>query len=141
MERALIRIDLVVTTKNEAHTDVDQLVAGEQTTLHRIPNTVLNGPDVLLRNGATRDLVFEDKPFARSRLDLDLDVTKLAATAGLLLVNLFAGRGLRNRLAISNLRLADVGLDAKLALHAIDDDLEMKLAHAGNDCLSGFMIG
>src|ERR1041385_3881497 len=125
MERALIRIDLVVTTKDEAHTNVDQLVTGEETTLHRIPNTVLDGPDVLLRNRTTRDLVLEDKPLARSRLDLDLHVTKLPATTGLFLVNLFAGRGLRNRLAISDLRFADVRLNAKLALHAIDDDLEV----------------
>src|SRR5215470_9217549 len=127
MERALIRIDLVITSKHQAHTDVNELVAGEKTTLHRITNSVLDGPDVLLGNGAARNLVLENKSFARSRLDLDLHMTKLAAAAGLLLVNFFAGRGLRNRFTIRDLRLADVSLNTKLALHAIDDDLEVKL--------------
>ena len=35
-----------------------------------------------------------------------------------------------NRLAVRDLRLADVRLDLELALHALDDDLEVQLAHA-----------
>jgi hypothetical protein len=33
--------------------------------------------------------------------------------------------------------LPDVGLDLELALHAVDDDLEVQLAHAGDDGLAG----
>ena len=68
-------------------------------------------------------------------------MAKLTTTARLLLVNLFARCSLRNRFAIGDLRLTDICLDAEFALHAIDDDLEVKLAHSGDDRLAGFMIG
>src|SRR5262249_46384924 len=45
------------------------------------------------------------------------------------------------RLAVGNLRLADVGVDTKLALHAIDDDLEVQLAHARDDRLPRLVVG
>ena len=48
---------------------------------------------------------------------------------------------LANGLAIRHLRLADVGLDFVLAHHAVDDDFEVQLAHAGDDGLSGVGIG
>jgi hypothetical protein len=40
-------------------------------------------------------------------------------------------------LAVHHLRLADVGGDAVLAAHAVDDDLEVQLAHAPDDGLAG----
>jgi hypothetical protein len=43
-------------------------------------------------------------------------------------------------LAVRHLRRADIGLDLELALHAIDDDLEMKLAHALDDGLAALVI-
>ena len=44
--------------------------------------------------------------------------------------------GLADRFAIRDLRLADVGFDAELALHAVDDDFQVQLAHAGDDGLA-----
>ena len=65
----------------------------------------------------------------------------LAAAAGLahelaFLLDLGA-----DRLAVGDLRLADVRLDLELALHAVDDDLEVQLAHAGDDRLAGLLVG
>ena len=37
---------------------------------------------------------------------------------------------LRDRLAVGDLRAADVRVDVELALEAVDDDLEVQLAHA-----------
>ncbi len=45
-----------------------------------------------------------------------------------------------NCLAVSNLRLADVSLDVKLALHAVDQNFKVKLTHTGDNCLAGFII-
>ena len=45
------------------------------------------------------------------------------------------------RLAIRHLRLADVGFDLVLAHHAVDDDLQMQLAHAADDGLARIRIG
>jgi hypothetical protein len=47
---------------------------------------------------------------------------------------------LRDRLAIRHLRRADVRLDLELALHAVDQDVEMKLAHALDDGLTALVV-
>src|SRR5690606_8278685 len=95
----------------------------------------------LTRDRTARDLVFEHEAFARSRLDLELDVAELSAAARLLLEDLFALSRDGDRFAVRNLRLTDIRLDAELPLHAVDDDLEVKLAHSGDDRLSGFVVG
>ena len=47
----------------------------------------------------------------------------------------------RERLLVGDLRLADAGFDAELALQAVDDDLEVQLAHAGDDDLARLLVG
>ena len=49
--------------------------------------------------------------------------------------------GLRDRLAVGDLRPADVRVDVELALQAVDDDLEVELAHAGDQRLAGLLVG
>ena len=59
------------------------------------------------------------------------DVRVLAATTGLADVAHFDLLDrLRDRLAVRDLRLADVRLDVELAHHAVDEHLEVQLAHA-----------
>jgi hypothetical protein len=36
--------------------------------------------------------------------------------------------------------LPTFGFDAEFALHAVNDDFKVKLAHSGDDRLSGFVI-
>ena len=43
-------------------------------------------------------------------------------------------------LAVRDLRLADVGLDLELALHPVDQHLEVQLAHAADDGLAGLLV-
>src|SRR5690242_15071352 len=133
MERALIRVDFVVATEYEPHLDVDHFISGEETTLHRVANSLLDRLDVFPRNRTTGDLILKHKTFSGRRLDLDLDVSVLTATTRLFLVNLFTRSGPGDRLAISHLRLTDICFDAKLTLHSIDDDLEVKFTHTGDD--------
>src|SRR5205814_2912955 len=75
------------------------------------------------------------------RLELEPDVAVLAAAARLLDELAFGLERLLERLAVGDLRLADGGLDAELALHAVDDDLEVQLAHARNDGLARLLVG
>src|SRR5207253_7783482 len=133
--------DFVNSAVNQTHSDIDHVVAGELTALHRVMNALFRWLDELARNCSALDLVFENETFAGSRLDLEFDVRVLAASAGLFLKDFLAGSWLRNRFAISDLRFADIRLDAEFSLHAIDDDFQVQLAHAGDNCLSGFMIG
>ena len=48
---------------------------------------------------------------------------------------------MRDGLAVGDLRLADVGLDVELAAHAVDQDVQVELAHAGDDRLAGLLVG
>ena len=43
-------------------------------------------------------------------------------------------------LLVGDLRLADVGLDLELALHAVDEDVQVQLAHAADDGLAGLLV-
>ena len=66
----------------------------------------------------------------------------LAAAAGLAHVALLDLLDLlADRLAIGNLRLADVGIDLELAQHAIDEHLEVELAHSRDDRLARLVVG
>ena len=97
--------------------------------------------DVLARDAAAADLVLELVRLVGrdlERLDRELDLRELAGTTGLLLVRVVVTLdGLLDRLAVRDLRLADVRLDAELALHAVDQDVEVQLAHALDDGLTG----
>ena len=71
----------------------------------------------------------------------DLDLRELAGTTGLLLVRVVVALdGLADRLAVRHLGLAHVGLDVELALHAVDQDVEVELAHALDDRLTGLLV-
>ena len=88
------------------------------------------------------DLVLEDVAGARlAGNSVDLHVAVLAAAAGLLRVPHLAVGRTGERLLVGDLRLADARLDAELALQTVDDDLEVQLAHAGDDDLTGLLVG
>ena len=65
----------------------------------------------------------------------------LTATAGLLDQLAFAVRAAGDGFAISDLRLARVRVDLELAEHAVANDFQMQLAHAGDDRLAGVFVG
>ena len=99
--------------------------------------------DVLLGHHAADDLVDELVALASLlRVHVDDRVTVLAATAGLADELALGVHDLVARtLAIGNLGLAHVRLDLELAQQAVDDDLEVQLAHAGDDGLAGLVVG
>ena len=48
--------------------------------------------------------------------------------------------GLARGLAVGDLRAADVRVDLELAQQAVDDDLEVELAHAGDQRLARLLV-
>ena len=122
--------------------DADHREARERTRRHDAVDALLDARDVFLRHRAADDLRLEHVGFAfRVRLEHDLDAGELARAAGLLLVGVILLVGPRDRLAVGHLRGADIRLDLELAAHAVDDDVEMQFAHAGDDGLAGFLVG
>ena len=61
--------------------------------------------------------------------------TRLTSVLGLLVGLLADG------LTVSDLRCADVRLDLELTEQTVDDDLQMELAHAGDDGLTSLFVG
>src|SRR5579859_1264123 len=74
-------------------------------------------------------------------MNLDFAMAVLPAAAGLTNIFAFGPGVLADRFAISDLRTPDSRLHAKLAHHAIHNDLKVQFAHAGNQSLSGVGIG
>ena len=118
--------------------EVVQLHFGGGTPNFLSPAQLAEAVDVLhgqfrFSDAAHRDISIELDP----RFLKPDDVGELALATGLLDVALdVALDGLADGLAVGHLRLADVGLHAELALHAVDDDFKVQLAHARDDGLA-----
>ena len=65
----------------------------------------------------------------------------LPAPAGLLGVFHLAVCRAGERFLVGHLRFADTGLDVELAAQPVDDDVQMQLAHTGDDDLSRLLVG
>ncbi len=76
----------------------------------------------------------------RVRAQADLRVAVLALAARLADEPALARDVLADRLAVRDLGLADVRADVELAHHAVDDDLEVELAHPGDDRLVRLLV-
>src|SRR5205814_1694911 len=91
---------------------------------------------------AADDLVDELVAGARLlRVQVDGRVAVLARAAGLAdepALDLLGRTG--DRLAVGDLRPADVRVDVELALQPVDDDLEVQLAHTGDQRLARLLV-
>src|SRR5258708_17900633 len=120
----------------------DNVMTPNNTVSLRLVNAFLNRRNVLLRDGATHDLVLDLDSFsALTRFYVYNDVTILSATTGLLDQLTFTNGVLCNRLAVSDLRFSSIGIHLKFPEHAISDNLKMQLAHSRDDRLSGILVG
>src|SRR4051794_26710817 len=122
--------------------EVDDREADQRSGLGGLAHALLDRRDIFLGDVAALDLVDElDAAATLARLQRHLDLAELAGAARLLLVGVSELDRTRQGLAISDLRSADIGLDLELALHAVDEDLKVELAHPFDDRLARFMIG
>jgi hypothetical protein len=79
---------------------------------------------------------------ALAGLEVDHHVAVLPAAARLLdVLRLDVRDGLLHPLAVGDLGLARVRLDLVLALQAVDDDLQVELAHAVDERLPALLVG
>src|SRR5690606_2613845 len=112
----------------------------QHTLLHGRLDTRVHRRDVLTRDPTAGDRVGELVELVLrglQRLEGHLDLRELTRTTGLLLVRVVdLLRLATDRLAVRDLRLADVGLDLELPLHAVDEDVEVELAHTADDGLA-----
>src|SRR3954469_15631697 len=141
LEGDLRRVRVVVLAVDERHADVHDRVAGAHAVGECLLDALLDGRDELDRHGPAADLRDEVEALAGRRLDVDVDDAVLARAAGLTdeaALDLLGGAA--DGLAVGDLRAADVGLDVELAAHAVDQHLEVQLAHAGDLGLAGLLV-
>src|SRR5579859_1751337 len=142
LERQRRRVDVVVSAVVERRGEVDQREADQRTRRGDLADALLHGRNIFLRDVAALHLVLEDNALATlARLHRELDAAELARAARLLLVGVVDVDLLGERLTVRHLRRADIRFDLELATHAVDEDLEVELAHPLDDRLARFMVG
>src|SRR5262249_31640242 len=117
--------------------------ADERPLLDGLAEALVARRDVLTRDRAADDLVDElvvPHGVGRERLEVAADFRVLTGAAGLLLMRIGDLRAAGDRLAIRDLRLAGDDFAVVLALHALDVNVEVKLAHAADDGLLRLLI-
>src|SRR3989338_1053633 len=135
-------------TEDKLDGNVDKLEACDNAALKSFLHALLHSRNKLNRNNTPLDRVDEFKMVVAADILFDFcgrinrlhgshgdfDVTVLTASSGLVDMLVLGLRFTLNGLAIGYLRLADVGLNTKLALHAVNHNLELELAHTHDDC-------
>ncbi len=117
-------------------------VAGHGAGEHSALDTGVDGRDILLGDSAAHHLVDELVALAGLvGLHMDLHVTILALTAGLAGILGILVRCLADGLLVGHLGRAHVGLHLELAQQTVHDDLQMQLAHTGDDGLTRLLVG
>ena len=124
--------------------DVHGRVPGQHPRGERLLDPGVDRGDVLLGDRPAGDLV--DELVAASRPGgLEVDDARARTGPG----RRSGGRsgprssatGLADGLPVGDLGLAHVGVDAELAQHPVDQDLEVQLAHPRDDRLAGLLVG
>ena len=124
----------------ENHPQAGDREADDLALLHAGPEALLHRRDVLRGNRPAADLVEELELAGLVRLQVTCDAAVLPRTAGLLLVGVVELDSLADGLAESHLRLSGLYLGLVLALHALDVDLQVQFAHAGDDGLTRLLV-
>src|SRR6185312_7474297 len=140
-ERHFRRIDFMISTVKYGNFDVVHRITGEHARFERFNDPFFHRRNEFARDIAALDRVHKLEILVRIVRDAQFHASVLSATAGLLLVRVVILGFLADGLAVGHLRLADVCIHVKFALHAIDNDFEVKLAHSGKNGLPGFGIG
>ena len=141
-ECVFVRIDVVVRTEGERYLDIDHRVAGQHAAAQGFLHAFIDGRDELARHHAALDRIDELEAFTGlERFERQHHVAVLAASARLLdELALDIRDGFLDRLAVRHLRLADRRFHAEFAAHAIDQDFQVQLAHAGHDGLARLFV-
>src|SRR5215207_1946848 len=141
LKRHLRGVDIVVRAVHELDLDVHDREPGYHAVVERVLKALVHAGYVLARDDATDDLVLELVSTLVVVLDVDDRVPVLAATAGLPHeTTLDVLDPPADRLPVRHLRLADVRVHPELAQQPVEDDLQVQLAHPGDDRLPRLLV-
>ena len=116
------------------HARAEHLVSDERALFARGVEAAAAGMQELFGDAAAGDLLLEVVPVdRRHRLNPANHAREVARPAGLLLQQVVKLDALGDGLAVGDLRLTCLAFDAVLAPHALNVDVQVQLAHAGDD--------
>ena len=126
----------MVLAVHQEHAHVDDRVPGQDAFLQRFAHAFFHRDDKLVWDRPATDLVHKFKPGTPGqRLDVDETDAVLPVTAGLLHVpSLRLGFG-PDRLPVRHPRSPEHHVDAELPAEPVGGDLQVRLAHPGDDGL------
>ena len=117
--------------------------SAEDTGLACFLDTFSDSRDVFLRNGTAHNGGSELEGFFRVCFhwrEVNLTVTVLSTSAGLLRILAVNVNSLCKCLLVSNLRRAYVCLNVELTQQTVNNNVQVKLAHAGDNGLASLLI-
>ena len=131
METPIIKGDL----------EIHDRKSGNHTVVRGFHDAFADCRDVFARDDTANDFVQKFPALAPLlRLEPQPNMPVLPAAASLADVFTLNLHGLFECFLIRHLRGSDICLDFELAFHTIHDDLEVQLAHTGNDGLASLLI-
>ena len=131
----------MVRTIEHGDADIHHRIAGYNTVVHSFLNTGFHRSDVFFRNSAADNLVFELEAFAGlQRSQFQPAVTILAFTTGLTNEFAFALYALADGFSVGYLRVTHSAVYVEFSLQTVNNDIQVKFAHTGNNGLGRFSV-
>ena len=143
MESHLRRIDLMVGSVVYVSMNTNYRESTKDTRLHSLFNTFAYSRDVLLRNSTTnygRLKLVSLLCVSIHRLKFNFTMSVLSTSTRLFCIFAVYISRFGNGLFVSNLRCTYISLYLELTKQTVNDDLQMKLTHTSDDCLTSFLI-
>jgi hypothetical protein len=134
LKRHFRRVDGVVRAVVERRAHANHRVAGEHAFLHGLDDPLLDRGDEVPRHGPAHDLVHELEALLHG-LEPHMDVAELAPSAGLLLVTPLLAADFRMVSRYGMRGFAGLDVDAKPPEQLLAHDLDLEIAHAGENGL------
>ena len=143
MECHLGRIDFMVGSVIYICVDTNYRESTQDTGFHSLFDTFSYCRDIFLRNSTADNSRFKLVSFLTvciHRLEFNFTVTVLSTTTRLFCIFAVNVNRFCDSLFVSNLRSTYIGFYFELTKKTVNDDLQMKLTHTGDDRLACFLI-
>ena len=131
-------------TVNQGYFQWIQRITCQHTILHGSSEALLNWRNEFLRNVTTLHFINElqttlSKVFI-NRADVHNNISELTTTTRLFLINLTQVNCLSDSLFVVNLRFTLVTFYFEFTFQTVDNDIQVKLTHTGNNCLTCLFV-
>src|SRR3989338_9115955 len=131
----------MISTIIKSHFQINQLISSNNTLVQCLIYTLTNSRYKLLRYGTTFNSIDKLKALSSFlRFNTKPHMTVLTSPTRLIDIFSFSLGGFFYCLLIGNLGSSDIGANAKVSLHAVNNNIQVQFSHSGYDRLRSFFI-